>query len=122
MIEASTRDILLAFLSPRLDNWAEWQLAGVGGYGHHRTVAMYGIPGTGGGGDHLLLSAADIEEAVRTQDDIEALPGDEAAAIKARWLSLGTDTTRAAELKCSVSAYQRRLDRGLERLYMKWRG
>lgn len=117
------RELIHEAVRPRLDRWSRFARMPEGGLGHHRIIATYGVPGSGGGGnEHLTLTAAELEEAMRTGDDIDALPAEEAAAVRAYWLEQGTAYSKAQGIECGLAAYYRRLDRGYERLFLQWHG
>jgi len=111
------------YTRPRIERWVEVvTLSGDGGIGHLSRSGIYADIGTGNSSTRIEFSAQQVEEAVRTAEDIAALPAEEALVVRTYYLQLGSNIAKAAVCKCSPAALFRRLDRAHERLYIKWFG
>jgi len=111
------------YTKPRIERWVEVvTLSGDDGIGQLSNASIYNGVGAGGTSTRVEFSAQQVEEAIRTAEDIDALPAEEVLVMRTYYLHLGSNITKAVVCKCSPAALFRRLDRGHERLYIKWFG
>lgn len=130
----SVKEQISAAVTPRLARWMRVHEAkSMGDEGCSIATSRYapriGSPGNSQAYSLLQFSADQLAEFERTEADIERLPRDEAFAVRATWLWVGTDNTRAADIRAllglkqfSVFSLYRAKDRAYERLYFTWFG
>jgi len=111
------------YTKPRIERWVEVvTLSGDDGIGHLSNASIYRGVGAGVTSTRIEFSAQQVEEAIMTAEDIDALPVEEALVMRTYYLQLGSKAFKATVCKCSPASLFRRLDRAHERLYIKWFG